>query len=73
MVEKVEGFVCADGKFFKSELDARQYEARKALEAILVEDGMSEEVIEWIDKRKLTILEYVNARRPVPNPKITRA
>lgn len=72
MVEKVEGYMTNDHTFFKTEREAKIYEARVALEAALREDDMSFDVIEWINRRRAQILEYLNAERNIPSPKITR-
>ncbi|MCI0557504.1 MAG: hypothetical protein MN733_03335 [Nitrososphaera sp.] len=61
MVEEVKGYLSSDGTFFKTPREAFKYEAEQALKSVLAQDEMSEDIIEWIARRKAHVTDYLKA------------
>jgi hypothetical protein len=78
-MKAIQGYVTDDGEFFEDRQEADFHERKVAMKSVLEADGMSEDILEWIDKRQREIGNYlrievtpggqVNARRYIQHPK----
>ena len=63
MPTAVKGYLTTDGMFFTTLREAAQYESTTKMRTILANAGMSEDILDFINENRTSIMEYLNPPR----------
>jgi hypothetical protein len=66
----VKGYLTTDGMFFTTLREAAQYESTTKMRTILANAGMSEDILDFINENRTSIMEYLNPPRNEVNEQL---